>query len=767
MTKLPQKRSAKQIVPENKRQRVPFACDRCIRRKQRCERTAEKDPATAKLPPCLSCRRDRVDCTTTAQRKRRVIDRPDDVGGHYRSLLALVKGLFPDANIQDITQLNEIGKALDIEMPVNSRSNEDEKTVPQGLPNNLISKLDISVPMLTPSDRLITDNYGRTHFIGKHGTANMLRGLRDLIMKKSINPTPVVIYDKMAQTITSEYNPKYQYPISFYNDKTIMNVNHFPLIDVENSMVREEADYYVRSYFKNLAPFYFLFNEMKFMETYNQFWVELENAKSDPIYKPKLSHARICCVYLIWILGSRYQQYETNSQYHLLDETINKFVDIIRLCLPDVVLKPSVDGIRILMLFAVYLSSIKVRESGFSLIELACIQAKALGLHKKAIIDKFQLPVRDVMKRVMWSLAKTESFLCCSFGRSSSIQWDEIDIDLPLMADILSEDQRIFFNHSIKLTKIIFKILDYKRWSQNEPLSLRSLERALYLKGLLEKFHNELPPDWQDPKTSNERFKSRIHTHYNYFFITLTLPMFLFTLHSPTYIIKNDDPFLSLVICAINASFATADIIGFQDENGLFNGTISYDCFNSYNAIMLLLLTYILIKTSRDDTKPKIDLKNLNDVYQINIDKVLKSINIIRDALLNNVDRIDGTMKKLSDVCENLLHDLGLIPILMEKFGARDSTINDPPRMIKTKFLDYSNQSNKTDIPTTSNSTFPHTSNTVMPNSSYIDTPEIDLDLLTDQMNKTIANDDISFNAMLNSLGMDPGLIDSFLDNMF
>lgn len=729
-------------IEDTLRKRALFSCDRCKQKKTKCHRLQDNDLKYDNITPCLQCTKAQVACMTTAPRKKRVVGMVDDVNSHYRALQSLVKGLFPGIDIQNMDKLNEIGQVLDINMPGNNGINIIKKelinekllkTQKEHDDDNLIQlpKLPANLNPLYESDRLMMDKFGHTHFIGNFGTASLLNGLCDLIIKKSFNinaNSTRDIRDRSVQTITSEYKPIYQYPIHLYNNN--INVKHFPMIDLLN---REEANYYVQIYFDNVHPYYFIFNYDKFMETYESFWSDLNKIDNDSDYSSKLSSAQVCSIYLIWILGNRFQQH-SNSPFHMGIETIAKFIDIVRLSLSDVVLTPSLDGIRLLALFSIYLSSIKVRESGFCLMELACIQTKSLGLHRKFIIDKFNPEMADVMKRVMWSLAKTESFLCCSFGRSSAIQWDEIDIDLPKLDDIKNDEQRIFYLHSIKLTKFIFEILDYKRWSQKEPLSLRSLERALLLKKKLETFFNDLPIEWQDYKLSDQRFKSRLHTHYNYFFITLTLPMFLYIVNSNTYIIKNDDPFLALVVCGIRSSFKTAEIIEYQAINGMFNGTIFYDVFNCYNAIMVLLLTYILFKISKDEIKPKIDLLNLNETYQINIDEILKSINKIRTSLINNLNGIDGTMKGIFDVIETLLNDLGLIQILKLKFpNVGDSFLDDLPKVIE-------------------------------PTVKEKNAPDADMSWLTDPLNTHISSDD-NFKSMLASLNLDPDLLDNLFSN--
>lgn len=810
--------STRRLVPSEKRKRALFSCDRCKLRKTKCNRIQNNDLKFDNITPCLQCSKAGVSCTTSIPRKKRFYGPVKNIALHYKCLLALVTGLFPDSDVYNIEELIDIGHKLKLEMPtmdsmdevldkseqesleklkrdtqnmndihqphnikheydvdedkMNSKTLvgadsesvlndkslvevvaseklplEKEKIMPEKilkrpakftstevisrkeqssaipktqepmldakqsdkkLNQGVLSKLPPSIKIKSnniDNDRLIMDKFGHTHFIGNFGTASLLNGLCDIIIKRSYNqqnpPTSTQdIRDSSVQTITSENVPVYQYPTHLYNLDTI-NVDRFPLINI---VERREADEYVKVFFEKVHPYYFIFIESHFMEKYEIFWEELEsdvtkdNNRSHTI--SKLSSAEICTIYTVWILGRRFQQYsdpENLPENSVLDQDmIGKFIDIIKLSLSDVVLTPSIDGIRLLILFSVYLSSIKVRESGYCLMELAAIQAKSLGLHRKSIVNKFNDQKSDVMKRILWSLAKAETTLCCSFGRASAIPWEEIDIHFPVIEDETDEHFKIYYLQSCNLTKIIFEILDYKKKTQRDPLSLVSIEKALYFKNKLETFWENLPESWKNYKSLPiKRYKPKLHILYHYYFITLTLPMFLHIVNSHNYIVKNDDPFLSLLVCGIRSSFKTAEIVSYTDSKGFFNGTIYYDVFYCYNAIMVLTLTYILFKSSQPSkAKQIIDLSNLNTKYDINLEAILQSINLIRKLVLNNLHQIDGTMKRMSDIIETLLEDLGIIQTLVKKYNAPASNVK------KIEGKDESGNTSVTSIPT-------------------------------------------------------------------
>ncbi|GMM30370.1 hypothetical protein DAMA08_031150 [Martiniozyma asiatica (nom. inval.)] len=709
----------RRLVSNGTRQRALFSCDRCKIRKTKCNRISDNDLRFDNITPCIQCTKAGVSCTTSIPRKKRYYGPVKNINAHYKCLLALVTGLFPDHDVYNIKKLIELGRSYKFEMPDISsledidsdmediKSNSDDGKILAQEENQSVEisendfkevikeeqiDRDIKRPKLPANiklrgsaydkERLIMDKFGHTHFIGNFGTASLLNGLCDIIIKRSFDqkkpPTSTQdIRDSSVQTITCESTPIYQYPTHLYNLDSI-NIDRFPLINI---VQRLEADVYVDVFFKKVHPYYFIFNQNSFMKTYEIFWEELDrNLDEESEFQPmKLTSPQICSIYMVWILGRRFQQFsspENLPHNAVLDqEIISRFVDIIRLSLSDVVLTPTIEGIRLLILFSVYLSSIKVRESGYCLMQMACIQAKSLGLHRKFIVDKFNHSKSDVMKRIMWSLTKIESTLCCSFGRSSVIPREEIDIDLPKLDDVKSDQFKTYYFQSVRLTSIIFEILDYKKRTQKDPLSVASIEKAIYFKKRLESFWDELTPEWKDYKSLPiARFKPKLHTQYHYYFITLTLPLFLHIANSQSFFINDDDLILELVVRGIKSSFKTAEIISYTDSKGFFNGTIYYDVFYCYNAIMVLTLTFIMFggipEKDAKIKKASINLENLQKNYGISVHDLLRSINLIRGLVMNNLDKIDGTMKRISDIIETLLEDLGIIKILVKDFEA-------------------------------------------------------------------------------------------------
>ncbi|GMF56621.1 unnamed protein product [[Candida] boidinii] len=374
------------------------------------------------------------------------------------------------ATVESIMTANTKNKHISLSSDDLRIKEEEAKEALNLLPSS------VNPRMTYDRERLLIDRGGHTHYIGSHGTASLLNGLCDIIIKRSYNqkkpPTSTQdLRDISVQTISSENEPVYQYPTHLYN-LDLININKFPLI---NLLKRDEADSYTNVFFEKVHPYYFIFNQETFREKYELFWKEISESKkssesghdnnnnnnanharhdstADGLTPLKLSPAEICSIYMVWILGRRFQQFsnphELPRNSELNNELTARYIDIIKLSLSDIVLTPTIDGIRLIFLLSVYLSSIKVRESGWILMELACRQSMSLGLHRSLIINKFGSEKSQEMKRMIWSLIKAESTLCSSLGRPSALPLDEIDAELPSNDDVKDELFKVFYNQT-------------------------------------------------------------------------------------------------------------------------------------------------------------------------------------------------------------------------------------------------------------------------------------------------------------------------------
>jgi proline utilization trans-activator len=92
------------------RKRALVSCDRCKVRRARCIRENADEI-------CADCRISGVHCESKLPRKQRVYGSVETLSLRYRALEALVKGLFPEENVQDTNVIFTLASARKIPMP--------------------------------------------------------------------------------------------------------------------------------------------------------------------------------------------------------------------------------------------------------------------------------------------------------------------------------------------------------------------------------------------------------------------------------------------------------------------------------------------------------------------------------------------------------------------------------------------------------------------------------------------------------------------------
>jgi proline utilization trans-activator len=92
------------------RKRALVSCDRCKLRRARCIRDSAEEP-------CADCRISGVHCESKLPRKQRVYGSVETLSVRYRALESIVKGLFPQENVQDTSVLFTLAAARNIPMP--------------------------------------------------------------------------------------------------------------------------------------------------------------------------------------------------------------------------------------------------------------------------------------------------------------------------------------------------------------------------------------------------------------------------------------------------------------------------------------------------------------------------------------------------------------------------------------------------------------------------------------------------------------------------
>lgn len=213
-------------------------------------------------------------------------------------------------------------------------------------------------------------------------------------------------------------------------------------------------------------------------------------------YKPydslkAISNEQICCIYMVWILG---KEFSLSIQEDISDNILNLCVSVVTLLLGDIITHPSLEGIRLIYLTALYFESQKKRETSWQLFELASQQCISLGFHRQADIANYPENIQDEIKVVWWSIFRIQMNINSSLGRAPSVSIETIDIGLPSLIMIKDELFKDYFASSVGLFKIMYRILNLRRklYISNEPLSTRNIESLTQIKVMLSEWFSGL-----------------------------------------------------------------------------------------------------------------------------------------------------------------------------------------------------------------------------------------------------------------------------------
>lgn len=656
------------VDPEN-RKKAYFSCDRCKTRKLACKRQVNT-PNTQE--PCLKCVSAGVKCETTIQRKKKERGPIENIGLHYKCLFALVRGLRPEVDVNDIDSLIFLGESLGIPMPSRSGdASQYEKEEIEDISIKLSSKTkggyqlsdefdslaDIQslVPLqqFTQPDSIIIDKDGTFHYVGPFGAAGFLDTCVNILVRRSkLNSSLWQNYQKLFECeiiISSNQDPMTSSEVGCFKDSMFPYVNLIP---------KKEMDYYFNVFFRSVHHRYFCFNETRVRNNYDTFWMLM--ALGEP-NNSLLSNYQICCIYMIVILGIMYDTTKPNC-------VVEKYITVVRLCVSDMLLSPSLDGIQCLLLLSIYMDNNKRRDTGYCLIETAARQAITLGMNRKSVglcIDDSEL--QQEMVFTCWTIFKHELVFSNQMGRSSCIQIEDIDIGYPTFQNQQFES---YFCLSTDLAKLLYEVLEYRKKVKTELLLPGSIELTKELLVRFKAFYSDLPETFTSTENMND-FKLDLLLKHHYYILTFTLPYLLYVSFQDT---KSYDFAVNDIIKeALESSLSMAHLFELSSTASLFNGTIFQDLFFVYHAAMTLVVGYIFLG------------KNPHIIWdQASVYDVTKGINVIKEINLRHFRQITGSSKKISKFMNILFNGLNILEFLVGDFV--EGTENNEDIKVKLNF---------------------------------------------------------------------------------
>lgn len=609
----------RRLVPPDKRKKASFSCDRCKVRKIACHR-----PTAA--APCTGCDKAGVACEITIQRKKKIRGPIENIGLHYKCLFALVRQLHPDVDANNIDALIDLGERRGYTMPSRygagdakethdlafvitsgkrtaspepnepAFKSEDSDGVAPELPE-VLSELTYHGSPPPPQDYsqlshlvenplddyMILDLGGNTHCIGALGAPGVLVCYKQ-VADKAFGPdvrSAARPHRKVENVISSKHDPLQSFDLRF------LYLKLFPYF---GEMGRAAADAYVDTFFAHIHHRILVFDEQLFRAAHARFWHNLAHADA----ARSLSNHAICSIYMVWILGRLFDPGAPATN----EATIQKYLHIVKLCLSELLLTPTLDGVRSLLLLSVYMDNRMRRESGYILLELAARQAMTLGFHRQAVKGCIKNATRlEEIRRTWWTIFIFEVCFSNQMGRTSCIHTEVINIELPLCLAVLPYAHfPAAFRGLVHLTIVLSEIVASRKnlSAVHGVFSDMHLLQACELNASLTSCFESLGDDLRDLGL-DLKYKLALHFRYHYYRMLLTLPVFLLSLTVPDT--PRSEALDALVGDALRACIRTVDLLHLADSHGLVNGTLFPDIFYAYHATMGLVAAYFAART--------------------------------------------------------------------------------------------------------------------------------------------------------------------------
>lgn len=554
-------------IPLDKRKRTEISCDRCKGRKQKCHKPLGKGT-------CRYCHDRGFECVVTQIRKPRAppgsAASVDGVGMRLALLESLVKGLIPEADLSGNDEMRDLGRSLGILLPAQDKgTSEEEKQSPS-----------------QNDERLLQDGQGRIQYIGPGSSYFFMMKLRNMIGYNGSNQE-----SQLCLTL-GDRNPADNEQISDLEGvaattNTPIQHEHTSPKDIAPDMRDGIANTLVDTFFENVHADFPILHEASFRETYER-W----STSSGTIERTWL-----CSLLCMFILARRVATItippEQEERWWYQAQTL----------LPSVLFTSSVSAVQALMLASLHLHNTRNRDACWTLTGAAVRISFAIGLHRDGI-GNLQTPLmREMRKRVWWTLYSFEQMQVSSHDRPSAIENAICSVGTPKVSILdtgLPPDYMSWSNRLVVILGSTCRALRTIRIIPTEDAPIGPLSLAAGLLRDLDRWKSTLPPHLSIdainvlPPTY-QRPLLLLHLQYNYVVSLVSRSALLSRV--ATFSTKPGDAppeaTLSMANVCIASGRTSCDLVQKLDTIGRFNATVWWDIYYTYSSALILVLTTI------------------------------------------------------------------------------------------------------------------------------------------------------------------------------
>lgn len=649
-------------VPQDKRKRALYSCDRCKQKKRACKRFIDGKQQFDNVTRCENCVVTNSDCTTKIPRKKRTYYSVSETTLYQlKSSSLIIKAMFPESDPNNMDDIQNIADALFVKIP---QLNEctTESSVAEKLEHKCESDESCMPECVNETNYAVTSNSNGSKLerINESSGENQIvlgsDKLFDALLKvgdfNEANPTGHKEFNSLNKLINHP-----SLPLS-----TGCSCSQSILL---NLIPRSECQMYIDIFFSKVHESYFIFNESKFRIRHELLLDILRNKPLLTIYQ--FSCEEISVIYLVWILGRNcyftklLHSKEIPRTGLVPDSIIAKYLDLIKMSLSGAFFADTIHSIRMLYLMSLYESATGNSTWAWHLLSNCCLKSFGLGYHKSDVVSSFTEDDQEEIKIVWWSSFKLHMNNCIINGVLPNISLYDVDVELPKLKCMRDELFQDTYTQSIELFKIMFNVLknrEYLTKSRN-PWCKENLKNVCEISMSLK--HWETGLDYSikyykrpDPK----RYQIKLHMQYYYCCISLVGPYLIaFALH-PTPSFEIATCILDLFCDGVNFALQLLEVIEFSVDSGYFNGLLHYDLFYCYSALMILLLGFTITRekqVSKQSENHRLFAKLLVEKFEIDVNTMLEAILKIRKINNNYGLKTVGRMHEFSNNISTLL----------------------------------------------------------------------------------------------------------------
>lgn len=499
------KKTGKARIPDHLRRRALVSCDRCKKRRIRCMRSTGADANE----PCQSCLEVGVSCESTLPRKTRIYGSVETLSLRYRVLDALIKGLYPYKDTNNIDTLYAIAEAHDITLPT-----FNDQTVAEEVFNQPLVKTENSPPqsgtsVRSPSiaskesdphasndtpvveEKLVPLPHGPSHYIGPSSSFGFVLTVRNMVAEfnaalRNIQPDDErsklssdfagsnwskalepIVKDESDES-SEEHISVAGESVSSSGRTPVRGFSKPPLFAGSTSgstlisrsrkatllsllPSKDATDTFVNAYFEQVHPNYLLFNRLTFQTRYESMFAQPTLLMRD------VEPGWICCIFMILVFGAQALEDRDKKQSVQIQR---HYLDLVQARLHQLISATTLVNVQALLLLQLYQHNCTERNSAFMLLGCASRMAMALGMHREGTSGGFDDMEREVRKRVWWTAYMFEQTQCAILGRPCAIDDTEVNVTFANEA-ILDGGESVppgYIEYSVRLSKLLSDI---------------------------------------------------------------------------------------------------------------------------------------------------------------------------------------------------------------------------------------------------------------------------------------------------------------------